>query len=144
MLKAAVEICPEAMWNAGEHPRTIWRLAYHTLFYTHLYLGQAEANFQPWEKGKEDFENVYDGAHDVTPYSKEEILEYLALVDQMIDQQVDLLDLETLDCGFSWYTIPKLEHQLNNIRHIQEHTGQIRDRLFEAGFDLRWYGKAPE
>jgi hypothetical protein len=144
MLRSAIEVCPEAMWESGEHPRTFWRLAYHTLFYSHLYLLQSDEGFVPWAKHVKGYENVYDGSPDVPPISKEDILEYLSFVDVMVDHQVDTLDLDTLDCGFSWYSVPKLDHQLVNLRHIQEHTGQLRDRLFEAGFDLRWYGKAPE
>jgi hypothetical protein len=70
------------------------------------------------------------------------MLEFVAFVDSLVDNQIETLDLDSQESGFSWYTMPKLDHMLVNLRHIQEHTGQLRDRLFEAGFDLRWVGKA--
>jgi hypothetical protein len=38
MLKQAIVKCPESMWDAPDPPNRFWQLAYHTLFYTHLYL----------------------------------------------------------------------------------------------------------
>jgi hypothetical protein len=77
---------------------------------------------------------------DAAPYTKIELIEYLELVDARIDSQVDLIDLTSQESGFHWYKMPKLDHQIVNIRHIQEHAGQLRDRLLEAGFDPRWIG----
>ncbi len=142
MMRSAIEICPEAIWNSGEHPRTFWRMAYHTLYYSHMYLLQTHEEFEPWPKYRTDYENIFEDATEVAPPSKEEILEYIAFVDAMVDHQIETLDLDSQESGFSWYTMPKLDHMLVNLRHIQEHTGQLRDRLFESGFDLRWVGKA--
>ena len=59
----------------------------------------------------------------------------------MVDPQIDKIDLSALESGFNWYTIPKLDHVILNIRHIQEHAGQLRDRLLEVGIDQRWHTK---
>ncbi|MEI7985494.1 MAG: DinB family protein [Armatimonadota bacterium] len=142
MMRSAIEICPEAIWNSGEQPRTFWRMAYHTLYYSHMYLLQTREEFKPWEKYRDDYENIFEDATEVTPPSKDEMLEFVAFVDSLVDHQIETLDLDSQESGFSWYTMPKLDHMLVNLRHIQEHTGQLRDRLFEAGFDLRWIGKA--
>lgn len=142
MLRAAIVECPVDVWTAGEHPRNFWRIALHTVFYGHQYLMQTEADFEPWTKYRETSKELYDDVPEIPAYSQAEILEYLDLIDGIVDRQVDTLDLDTEDCGFSWYSMPKLDHQIVNIRHIQEHTGQLRERLFELNTDLRWVGKA--
>ena len=39
MLRQTVERCPTDVWTEREHPRNPWRIAYHAVFYAHLYLG---------------------------------------------------------------------------------------------------------
>src|SRR5512143_2240044 len=56
MLKQAVECCPEAMWAGGETQDHLWRIAYHALFYTHLYLQKTVADFKAWPKHLEGAE----------------------------------------------------------------------------------------
>src|SRR5580658_6594217 len=53
MLRQCVERCPADVWTSGTHPRTFWRIAYHAIFYTHLYLGQNEQAFRQWEKHRD-------------------------------------------------------------------------------------------
>jgi len=53
MLKQAIEQCPDELWDGGQAV-PFWQVAYHTLYYTHLYLQQREEDFRPWEHhGKE-------------------------------------------------------------------------------------------
>jgi hypothetical protein len=66
------------------------------------------------------------------PYSKAQILDYWTICDRLVDDAVDALDLGNPQCGFSWYKLSKLEHQLVSIRHIQHHTAQLGDRLRSA------------
>jgi hypothetical protein len=59
----------------------------------------------------------------------------------MIDGAVDAMDVLASGSGFSWYPIPKLEHQVVNIRHIQHGAAQLADRVraaADAGVD--WVG----
>jgi hypothetical protein len=59
----------------------------------------------------------------------------------MVDNAVDALDLWNPDCGFSWYKVSKLEHQIINIRHIQLGAAQLAARLrasLNVGVD--WVG----
>ncbi len=59
----------------------------------------------------------------------------------MVDAAVDGLDLEAPECGFWWYKLPKLDHQINNIRHIQHHAALLSGRLRQAtGTDVEWVG----
>jgi hypothetical protein len=75
------------------------------------------------------------------PYSKEDGLAYWEICDEMVDAAVDALDLRRRDCGFHWYKMSKLEHQIVNIRHIQHHTAQLGDRLRAAhDVGVKWVG----
>jgi hypothetical protein len=144
MLKEAIEQCPDELWGMDGDSRSAWRIAYHTLFYTHIYLQQTEHDFGNvvWNKARKGAENVWGGQPEMPAYSKADTLEYWTIVDSVVDSQLDTLDLESQESGFSWYSIPKLDHVIMNLRHIQEHTGQLRDRLFQAGGDARWIGMA--
>ena len=48
MLRAAVALCPEPLWDDAQDKNRFWHVAYHVLFYTHLYLQDDEAGFRPW------------------------------------------------------------------------------------------------
>ena len=143
MLRQAVETCPDELWNAGNPPRQFWRLAYHTLFYTHMYMEDRVEDFRAWSKHRDDVESDAEREKmDAVPYTKAEILEYLVIVDNKVDARVEAMDLEAPECGIPWYKMRKLDHQMMNIRHVQEHAGQLRDRLLEAGIDQKWVGAA--
>ena len=140
MLKGAIEACPDEIWTSGRPPRSFWRLAYHTLFYAHLYLEQNVEDFVRWEHHRDEVES--DEEHerdDATPYTREELLTYWTWIDGWADGQFDRLDLSSPESGFPWYSLPKLDHVMLNVRHISEHAGQLRDRLLEAGIDQRWH-----
>lgn len=151
MLGEAIELCPEDLWYSREPTNSFWQVAYHALFFTHLYLQPNEAAFRPWERHQSEVQHPDgiagppDPASDLplipNPYSKAEALAYWRVCSEMVDGAVDALDLESEESGFSWYQVPKLEHQIVNLRHIQHHTAQLADRLrasVDAG--VRWVG----
>jgi len=157
MLKQAIEQCPAELWDGGRphpvplpegegvaYPVPFWRVAYHTLFFTHLYLQQNEEAFCPWEHHRDGHQDLPwppgIGPKIDDPYMKTEILDYWRLVDGMVDAGVNRLDLDARASGFSWHkTIPKFEHQIHNIRHIQHHAAVLSGRLRLAnGTDVRW------
>ena len=151
MLHQAIEACPEDLWAGGDtHPNAYWHIAYHCLYYTCLYAQPNLAAFTPWEHHREGYESfgpLPDPPHDppaiVEPYTKAEILDYWRLVDSLIDDTVDGLDLLAADCGFWWYDVPKLEHQLINLRHLQHHAAQLADRLRRhADVGVGWVSSA--
>src|SRR5688572_18507228 len=49
MLRETLERCPDDLWTSTEHRNSFWQIAYHTLFFTHLYIQPNEAAFRPWE-----------------------------------------------------------------------------------------------
>src|SRR5262245_21068131 len=50
MLRESIEQCSEEMWFSEKHVNAFWQIAYHTLFFTHIYLQVDEAAFQPWRE----------------------------------------------------------------------------------------------
>jgi len=136
MLRDAIEQCPDAEWLSRDHKNAFWQVAYHVLFFAHLYLQQNETTFVLWSQHHGD-----DDGTRGEPYSKAQVLEYWSFVDHAVDGAVDLLDLESPESGFSWYTMSKLEHQLVNIRHVQHHSAQLADRLRSAAdIGIKWVG----
>jgi hypothetical protein len=146
MLREAIDACPAELWTSDRYVNPFWQIAYHTLFYTHLYLQPAEADFVPWEhhrEGHHRFGTGPDAAPTLIPYSVAEIRSYCVICRDMVDSAVDRLDLSAPESGFSWYRMSKLEHQFVNLRHIQHHTGQLADRLRQAAdVGVDWVGGA--
>lgn len=153
MLAECVEKCPEELWREGRHPRTFWRIAFHTAFFTHLYLGQNEAAFQPWPGRRAGIHHrLWDEPARVEPYElpegapsyeKAEIRDYIRYVDALIDPTVDALDLAADETGFSWYpNMGKLSHEFMNLRHLQGHVGQLSELLMARGIDTDWVGRS--
>ena len=130
MLKQVIVNCPEALWDAPGKQDKFWRKSYHALFYAHLYLQRAEKDFIPWEKH-------HDPDGDV-PFTKDEVLEYLSFVEKQVVSCVPTTDLEA-ESGFHWLPFDKLELQFYNIRHIQQHTGELYERLdAQENIELGW------
>jgi hypothetical protein len=141
MLKQAIEACPESLWYGPEYPSPFWRIAYHALVYAHFYLQPSEADFVPWEKHQAGYRFLgSDGEGAGEPYNKEELLAYHRLCSEQVGEQVTAVDLEA-ESGFHWLPFDKLELQIYNIRHIQEHTGELYERLGTAGGpEVGWVG----
>ncbi|HET8924509.1 MAG TPA: DinB family protein [Candidatus Acidoferrum sp.] len=154
MLGDAIQRCPDNLWLASDHMNAFWQIAYHTLFFTHLYLQPDEAAFRPWQHHQSSVQHPdgIAGAPDPNsslplipaPYTKAQVLEYWSFCDQMVDEALDKLDLENSQSGFPWYRMSKLEHQLVNLRHIQHHEAQLADRLRSAAnIGIKWVKGCP-
>jgi hypothetical protein len=130
MLKQVIVKCPDALWDAPGNQDKFWRKSYHALFYTHLYLQNAEKDFVPWEK--------HHDPNGEMPFTKDEVLEYLSFVEKQVREHVPATDLDA-ESGFYWLPFDKLELQLYNIRHIQQHTGELYERLgTHENIELGW------
>ncbi|MBS1910667.1 MAG: hypothetical protein JST22_01650 [Bacteroidetes bacterium] len=151
MLGDAIRRCPDEIWFSKEHLNAFWQIAYHTLFFAHLYIQPNEAAFRPWEHHQADvqYPDAIPGPPDPQstlplipePYTSQQVLAYWKMCDEMVDPTLDVLDLHDSQSGFSWYPIPKLEHQIVNIRHIQHGAAQLADRLrASAGIGIDWAG----
>ena len=147
MLGQAIDLCPESLWYSAEYHNRFWHVAYHALFYTHLYLHPTEAELVPWPKCRPSYNFLgaspfppFEKPKIETPYEKADLLEYLEICRKEVAARVPELDLEA-PSGFDWIPLNKLELQVYNIRHLQHHTGQLADRLRNvAGVGVPWVG----
>lgn len=149
MLKEAVERFPPEAWSGDGRGNAPWQIAYHVLYFTHLYLQPKVDDFRPWPGHQANVEyedgiagDPVDGS-DLSlipePYTQEQVLAYLAWCEARLDAWVDALDLTSEQSGFPWYPLPKLEHQIINVRHLHHHMAQLADRLRAASGDgVRW------
>jgi hypothetical protein len=151
MLRDAIDKCPDDLWSGTGHTNACWQIAYHALFFAHLYSRRTADDFRPWEHHQANVQYP-DGIAGPPiegstlpllpePYTKARMLAYWSLCDGMIDGAVDAIDVLSPESGFSWYPIPKIEHQIVNIRHIQHHTAQLADRVRSAAnVGIDWVG----
>lgn len=149
-IRQCIERCPDDLWSAqaGVAPRTFWRIAYHAIFYTHLYLMNKHEDFQPWEKNEWHASVLWDDDERGVPpqettYTRDEVLSYLDLVDAGVDGWMDAMDLEAAHSGIPWYNISKIDHQVVNIRHMGIHIGQLQELLYARGIDVDWISRRP-
>lgn len=140
MLRFAIEACPDELWDRESDHNRFWVLAYHTLYFTHLYLSPSEEEFEPFERqvsghggyGKTDLGNWLDlTAADA--FNKTDVLAYCDHIDARVSELVVSTPFDA-ESGFSWLKFSKGEAHLYNLRHIQHHAGQLTERLRqEAG-----------
>ncbi len=146
MLKQAILQCPPSRWNDPQDRKQFWQVAYHTLFYTHLYLHDSLNAFQPWAKHRQEYHRLEQSPEKdeiVEPYRREEVLEFLELCRQTVAANLTAQDLEA-ESGFDWLPFNKLELQLYNIRHIQHHAAELIEWLgANEGIDVDWVSTAP-
>lgn len=137
MLRSSVIQCSDNLWDDPAYKNRFWHVVYHALFYTHLYLQPSGQVFVPWSKNRSG-SNELDQAGE--PYSKDEILEYFEICREQIVKQTQSLDLDA-PSGFDWLPMNKLELQFYTIRHIQQHAGELSERLGAAvGIGVGWVG----
>ena len=151
MLRSAVEACPDGLWDDRADGTPFWHLAYHTLFFTDLYLSDSLETFQARDF-HEDKAHFLPGDYRefggvvTTPekaFTREQLLDYadhcLRKNDETFKKVTDERALER--CGFSWYELNVGEFLLNNLRHTQHHTGQLIVLLRRrADIGIDWLG----
>ena len=134
MLENAINACPEPLWLDTGYKNRFWHVAYHALFYTHLYLQPDEPSFRPWVNHRWDSQNMPTA---IEPYTRSQILEYLQVCREEVNAKLPLMDLER-PSGFPWLTFSACEVQIYNIRHLQQHIGELCERLGNSGIDVNW------
>jgi len=151
MLRQAIEKCPNELWYSKDQTNAFWQTAYHTLFFAHLYLSPNSVAFIPWKHHQRNVqhEDGQTGPADPNstlpllpePYTREQVLEYCAFCDGIVNDAVDAMDLLSPESGFYWYKVSKLEHQIINIRHTQAGAAQLAGRLrAKLNIGLDWIG----
>jgi hypothetical protein len=136
MLKQAIVLCPQSLWNAPGDKNKFWQVAYHALYFTHEYLADSYETFTPWLKHREVYD--FDDSQTFEPYDKDTILEYLAFCQQQVTERVPQLKLEEMEGHGDEMTV--LELQIYSIRHIMQHTGELMQRLGTLEEEVNWVG----
>lgn len=152
MLRTAIDTCPDDLWDASVGRHAFWLIAYHTMFYTDLYLRGTEEGFEPPEFARPD-EHYFEGRADASdepielgePYTREQLLAYhadcVARVEATVPRETDE-DLAA-DVPLEWIPFSRFELHLYNIRHIQHHVAQLSLELkFQTGVGVEWVGQA--
>ena len=119
MLKQAVVKCPPEAWDNSRNRNRFWFVAYHTLFWAHRYLKAQKQGYPRWE--------VRRYSQPGNPFKKEELLDRLALVEKDVVEQIEIMNLDQTIGALGLAN--KLEMQLYNIRHIQQHAGELYEKL---------------
>lgn len=125
------------LWQAGDEPperAQAWYVAYHTLFWLDCYLTGTEDGFAP----PSPFlliEQDETGPIPERAYTKAELLTYLADCRDCCFDTIDSLtdDSAARWCSFAWGELTFLELLMYNMRHVQEHTGQMNMLLGQNG-----------
>ena len=119
MLKQAVVKCPPAVWNASRDKDKFWYKAAHALYWSHRFLQATTRDFVP-QKGHRNPESG-------NPVSKPAVLGQLAFIEQQVAGR-----------GLA-FRQDQLEQAIAGIRHIQQHTGELYERLgVRANARLSW------
>ena len=109
MLKEAIVKCPPTVWDAAQDKDKAWFKVHHTLYWTHRFVQGTNRGFVRWKGHRHP--------NSRKPVSKPEMLEYLAFIQQQLAGDGLAFQQE------------KLERAISGIRHIQQHTGELYERL---------------
>ena len=147
MLSAAIEACPDDVWDRPDDTNRTWHVAYHALFFVHLYIQPTESDFVPWEKQKDYYRSMgelpwppHDESEIGEALTKAEILAYLDICRDQVDTRTATVDLHA-DSGFPWLPMSKLEVQLYSLRHTMQHVGELYERVAKTNrAELPWVG----
>jgi hypothetical protein len=145
-LKACVDRCPDALWNARVANYKFCQVAFHTLLFTDFYLGSDPESFrsQPFHLNNEGFFRDYEEFEDRAPvhlYEKEQILAYLAHCREKAREVIPKETADTLSAPNRFRPRPSSRAELHvyNIRHIQHHSAQLILRLrLDTGDGIPW------
>ena len=89
MLKQTILACPEALWHNSDDRNKFSQIAYHALFYTHLYLQESEQAFQLWSGHREEYRlGGGDSTAPAEPATKTIVLAYLAFCRRQVVEKV--------------------------------------------------------
>lgn len=146
-LAHAIHACPERLWNEPVARYPFCQTAFHTLFFTDVYLCPSPdaLKSQPFHLAHPDFFGDYEQMEDREPtslYARAMIHSYLDFCRTKAKEtlageaEVDL----TAPAQFPRKSFSRAELHVYNIRHIQHHAAQLilKLRLDDPAIDIRW------
>jgi hypothetical protein len=144
MILKTIEKCPDGLWENNTYKNAYWRIVYHSLFYTALYLSESDDTFVPWTTHIVNYNVLGSVDHGNNPiviqdaYSKTDMISYADYILNNLDKLVVNFDT-TGNSGFEWLPMSKMQLHIYNIRHLQHHAGQLIERLHQNGITgIHW------
>jgi len=145
MLHHTLTACPDDGWESKIANATVRQTAYHTLFFTDLYLSPSEHAFTLRDLHHAGGDERGPDASPGLP--KPETLAYLTTC---LEKMRTTLSNETdatlaADSGFSYRRMSRAQLHLYNLRHVQHHTGALTAHLrrtlpYLTNHHLPWIG----
>jgi len=147
-LNACIERCPEEAWDAPVVNLRFCQAAFHTLFFTDLYLGPDVESLrqQPFHREHQalfrDFEELEDRPQSLL-YERPDVKAYLSHCRGKAAAVIaaEMAESLTGPSGFHWLKFSRAETHVCNIRHIQHYAAQLSLRLrLDWGAEVPWFG----
>jgi len=144
MLKECVAECGDKYWEGKIANATFRQIAYHTLFFTDLYLSASPDAFKLRDLHKRGGDER--GPTLSTGLSKEETLEYVKICRQKVIDSLGTETTQSLQGPSGFRKVSRAELHIYSIRHIQHHTGAMAaylrrvDPQITESKALRWVG----
>jgi hypothetical protein len=131
------------VWRAGQPPRALWYVTYHTLFFLDLYTFGTLDGFAP--QGPFTLDELDPaGVFPERVYGRDEMRAYLRVCRDACRSAIAGLTEERAAkrCDdFTWLRETYSEVLMRNVRHVQHHTAQLNWVLGEkTGSAPRWVG----
>ena len=146
MLGMCVNRSPDSGWHAPVANLKFCQVAFHTLFFTDLYLGddvasqRAQSFHRDHSQEFGDYEELEDRVQQAT-YEKSFIIEFLR---HCRDKAISVVGRETEEtlqrrAAFDWLDMTRAELHLYNVRHIHHHAAQLSLRMrLDTGEGIPW------
>jgi hypothetical protein len=134
MLSDCIEIYHNDIWFSEKYNNPTWQIAYHAIFFTNIYCSPDEKSIYVWEKALENYHILgktpwppFEKIVLKEKYSKQDMLNFISFVKSNIPEYLNNLE-PVKKCWPFWYNLSQFEFHLNNLRHLQHHTGQLIER----------------
>ena len=146
MLITTIENYTELVWfDSINYKSPVWQIIYHAVFYLNIYCSATEDDIIHWDyekNGYHRFEKMHElrtiDAEQIEPYTKDEMIHFISFVKDKIPGYLSKMKPKE-KCWPYWYNESQLEFQLNNIRHMQHHIGEIIERHdIKNDFPYQW------
>lgn len=133
MLRQAVEICPEELWEDRSQGPPLWQHAHHAISATDISLGDSGDDYT----GHPEIDPESHHLHKSPPQtaSRRQILEYLETISDKCEAAFDRLDTQAVEATnpFAWTGPTRADCLLHNLRHAQHHVGMMNLMLRTGG-----------
>ena len=128
MLKGCVENYDEHLWqDRAKYKVAAGQIAYHTAFFTNIYLSPSRRTAVRWAREVPRMENLGNPVASGELLSRADIAEFVDHIVLCLPKYLGTISVDS-DCWPDWYSLSQLEFHINNLRHMQHHVGQLIER----------------